>query len=388
MQSFMGFCSDEFVGRVRTSNRYPLSKVEYRIRSASDEERSVGWKGTETGSQDCLRELMMNRYRWGTRCKTILQWSMKGQGDPCKQGETAAADGCIPASGESGKREEKSEPDKQDYEVFADAYMKDEQGGFAVFEQIMNKYGIADPRKQRNYLSRALTVAAKRGTPEWLKQEQEENEKRSNEGIDIESTRMPRIQRIEKAADAIQFTDEVVNGRNKTFDIWGKDEYGNRTYLFKTPSGSYEMNMIGDHLPTLQFEDASGDYHVTGAGGAHEVFSKSSAAFVAYLKHENPESVQFSAEEKSRQKLYDRLAKTVAAIQPGYSVISVGDDPKHYLVVKRDKLPEYMKLAKEKFGKRGIEPEVLVKSLKSEVLEEWMVPTIGKSKLKERYGRD
>ena len=110
------------------------------------------------------------------------------------------------------------------------------------------------------------------------------------------------------------------------------------------------------------FEDEKGSFQVTGkagAGEAREVMTKVAAALVAYAQAKNPPIVWFTAAEPSRQKLYDRLAKTLTTILPQYSAMTAvtSDGPKHYAVVHRDIRDEVKRVVHER---TGFEPTVIV----------------------------
>lgn len=105
---------------------------------------------------------------------------------------------------------------------------------------------------------------------------------------------------------------------------------------------------------------------ITGAGSASEVFSNVMAASVAYVKEHDPDAVTFSAAEPSRQKLYDRVVKTLAKVADGYVALSVNpiataENPnagyRQYVVVKRENKDAAIELIKQRTGK---DPKVLV----------------------------
>ncbi len=75
------------------------------------------------------------------------------------------------------------------------------------------------------------------------------------------------------------------------------------------------------------------DDDVWGKGEAFEIFSKVVPSIVAYAKEMNPKVMHFSAEGESRQRLYDRLVKTVLAADKSRFAISGGKGKyKHYVV--------------------------------------------------------
>jgi predicted butyrate kinase (DUF1464 family) len=96
---------------------------------------------------------------------------------------------------------------------------------------------------------------------------------------------------------------------------------------------------------------------VTGAGNAVEVFSKASASVVSLLKNKDYPVASFTAAEESRQRLYDRMVKTISSVLPEYSAFAhvVSGAPKRYIVVKKNKVEEVRAL----FAGQGGTTEVL-----------------------------
>ena len=146
---------------------------------------------------------------------------------------------------------------------------------------------------------------------------------------------------------------------------WCRDSYGDGLLEFSTSGGSkYKVAAIntgkavaGVPVVDMQFRDDSGSFKVTGAGAAFEVFSNVVPAVVSYLKVKNVKLATFSASEPSRQKLYDRLVKTVAKTLPEYfAVTSMSGSTKYYGVIRREMREQYEQYAKEK----GLVSEVLV----------------------------
>lgn len=164
--------------------------------------------------------------------------------------------------------------------------------------------------------------------------------------------------------------------REITPDVWGKNDENDFSYNFETGSGNgYEITVYKKHIGiigiahTLQFADASGSYSVTGAGGAVEVFSKVTAAVVSLMNGHDIPILTYTAEEKSRQKLYDRLTKTVLNAMPDYDGIFVPSDPKRYIIAKRD----VMDKLKAKFMKpeKSFDPEKPYEEITPEIEDEW-----------------
>ncbi len=165
------------------------------------------------------------------------------------------------------------------------------------------------------------------------------------------SARGGRLGDIVEAASKIKVTDDVIeDGEEVEEGVWGTDFDGNHIYNFSTSAGSAYSILVHKlnagyiqgvrNAYTMQFSDASGGFGVTGAGGAIEVFSKVSAASLAIMKAEQFNVLHFSAAEPSRQKLYDRLVKTLAAAMPGYGAVALvkDGDAKNYLVAKKERI--------------------------------------------------
>lgn len=170
----------------------------------------------------------------------------------------------------------------------------------------------------------------------------------------------------------------------KIFDQWGKDADGDSAMFFTTGEGrEYQITVFprsfaGKDMQELVFQDANGSFEVTGAGGAHEVFRKVVAATAGWVGHEKPEALSFTAAEPSRQKLYDRLVRTTAAVEPDYRAFAIqGQNAKRYLLVRRDKVDDYEKAATA----TGANSEVLVYAkapvwteLTAGIDESWFTP--------------
>lgn len=124
--------------------------------------------------------------------------------------------------------------------------------------------------------------------------------------------------------------------------VWAKTSEGGGLLRFSTSSGAeYRIHAepstsLGVPSINLTFADEAGDFGVTGAGGAHEVFGRVTAAIAAYVQTKSPELITFTAAEKSRRKLYDRLTKTLARVDTTYAAWTV-DKPaaRQYIVFKR-----------------------------------------------------
>lgn len=174
-------------------------------------------------------------------------------------------------------------------------------------------------------------------------------------------------------------------------NIWGRDHGGDRQFSFETSNGNrYDITAydqsgseakLGFPVKTIQFSDASGSFSVTGAGQAHEVFSHVTAAVVALVKKENVEGLHFTAAEKSRQRLYDRLVKTIAAVAPEYAAVAItGGHARSYIVAKR----ELLEANKSKIPASVGKVDVLVNQfvyLQPEIKEFWFSGSRGFSQL-------
>lgn len=142
---------------------------------------------------------------------------------------------------------------------------------------------------------------------------------------------------------------------------WCRDADDDRVYPFETSSGDrYEAVMaltggkfVGHPVVDFQFTDESGSHKITGkqgARGALEVFAKVTPAAVAFVKEESPPVVTFSAAEPSRQRLYDRLVKTLATAVPEYfaAAVKLDDGTKQYVLARREMKEAMIKHVKER----------------------------------------
>lgn len=148
--------------------------------------------------------------------------------------------------------------------------------------------------------------------------------------------RSDNIERYEASTEAVQK------------DVWAKDQAEDSMSLkFSTSNGKDYSIDVREHkiggitTHDVEFNDESGStskerFGVTGAGNAHEVFGKVVPSIVAYAQKMDPTVMSFSAAEPSRQKLYDRLVKTVARVLPDYKAVSA-DMPgkREYVIVRR-----------------------------------------------------
>jgi hypothetical protein len=125
---------------------------------------------------------------------------------------------------------------------------------------------------------------------------------------------------------------------------WGPaGRYGHRL-AFSTPAGTYTASVSppkkGLH-PQFTFEDAGDEVGITGAGHAVEVFSKVAPALVAYLHHFKPDTLQFTAAEKSRRRLYDSLTEALPHLNPEYTVSSEDQGQNKVYTLQKAKQAKY-----------------------------------------------
>ena len=168
-------------------------------------------------------------------------------------------------------------------------------------------------------------------------------------------------------------------GESGPENVWGADSTAPRDqlYRFTTSGGSgYEITAAREEkmFPTgpddqasmqrikaldFMFTDATGNVNITGkagASGAVEVFKTVTTAIAAMVKRENPDVITFSAADASRQKLYDRLTKTVAGLFPEYAAFAgetEGGRYKQYAAVKRPLKEVAIDYAKAEAARHG-----------------------------------
>ena len=99
------------------------------------------------------------------------------------------------------------------------------------------------------------------------------------------------------------------------WNTWGT-EAETSVYLFKTPSGRPFQIMLEDNH--LLFTDDEQDSSTTGRGEAHHIFSEVAKATAAIATRTNIDQIYFTADSdsKGRQRLYSRLASSLAALVP------------------------------------------------------------------------
>lgn len=135
-------------------------------------------------------------------------------------------------------------------------------------------------------------------------------------------------------------------GATDVLDKWGVGDNGRSVMLFETSAGDrYKIQSgigfssdqikqsLGVPVETIEFSDPDGSYGVTGRGNAKEVFSKVTAATVAYVKANPDKAFYFTAEEESRQSLYEKLVKTTAKVVPGMAAVAVKTPGKYTMFI-------------------------------------------------------
>lgn len=218
--------------------------------------------------------------------------------------------------------------------------------------------------------------------------EDQEAEARSQlaDGFDARESREEFLRQfVEENSDDPRF-----GGGKRTYDTWGKsaEDNGDNQLFFQTSKGNeYEVwdneQAMGQGGVPLRyreigFNDASGDFGVTGAGNAVEVFGKASAAVVKLLKEKDYDVASFTAAEPSRQRLYDRLVRTVSSVMPDYAAFSYQSDPgspRRYVVAKKTKADqiraEFAKLPNGKVDVLANADTPQLVPLTPEVREDW-----------------
>ena len=156
--------------------------------------------------------------------------------------------------------------------------------------------------------------------------------------------------------------------------VWGLDSEGDRAYVFETKAGNeYQVwavegsggptARLGEPVTEIGFHDADGHYGITGAGNALEVFRRVTESTTALIQEKEYPIIYFSAAEPSRQKLYDRLVKSIAKDLPQYSAVA-GTYPsgiRGYVIAGKDKIADIM----DKLSNYDVEPKVLVEGTRA-----------------------
>lgn len=276
-------------------------------------------------------------------------------------------------------REHLSEGAEEAVEFIGDwaGYSKRHYGGAGLeaFEAALRESGYLEGEGAEGFLEalESLRAEAEEAVTAAIVEESErqENDRRRELEDEYDDTDAPRVDYLREFYD--RHEDEPrYSGVDKREGEWQKDDDG-YVYSFRTSADRlYEINVIesgrtlpgGVTVPEVQFSDARGEFGVTGAGGAREVLSTVTSAVVAYALRKDPTGFAFTAAERSRRSMYDRLAKTVAAVLPDYSVLAMDRGPvRYYLVVKRDRRDFALGELSRASGEVGAKPEILVKWL-------------------------
>lgn len=154
-------------------------------------------------------------------------------------------------------------------------------------------------------------------------------------------------------------------------NVWGQDDSTMPVFWFKASNGlKYKIEVAPTDEPMraaeLIFSDEKGKIGVTGAGGAAEVFTTVIAASTALLRARKPRVVIFSAAGEGdegdqratgRQRLYERLAKGIAAMNGEYVAVAFpGANPSetgYYAIARRELLQQVLDTTRKNTGKVG-----------------------------------
>jgi hypothetical protein len=99
-------------------------------------------------------------------------------------------------------------------------------------------------------------------------------------------------------------------------------------------------------------------FGITGKGGANDVFMNVMGSIQKLMDVESPDVVTFSAAEPSRRKLYDRIVKTMAKLNPSMSAVYLEEGgARYYAVTPRENKEKVLAYVKQK---HEMEPTVLV----------------------------
>lgn len=157
-------------------------------------------------------------------------------------------------------------------------------------------------------------------------------------------------------------------------ELFGKDQASPLEWDYATSGVAYASGVVGigghevnidmtfsnedDGIVNIEFM-VGGSFELTGKGGASQVFSTVIEAVKQYVE-ENPEvtTLTFTAEEKSRAKMYDTIAKRVAK-QVGWHVVPHAEliaDPKfktlisygaYSFAIEKGQAPEHRQVAQQ-----------------------------------------
>lgn len=164
-----------------------------------------------------------------------------------------------------------------------------------------------------------------------------------------------------------RFGGGYVNVEDVDLDTWVRESDGDYVCRFETPGGiTYEAMVVydprtrfeGEAVPDLEFRNVSegGTFGITGSGEAFAVFAKVVPILVAFVQRMGEPVMTFSAAEKSRMKLYDRLARTVVSVVPGYTAVAANKAYQRFYVIMKTELKErVLEMIKERSPDLAVE---------------------------------
>jgi hypothetical protein len=252
-------------------------------------------------------------------------------------------------------------PTKEKLREIVDEWYQDsnEHGGDAIdgLRSELEKGGAhRDHLQFLTDLRTAYDKEREKAEESWFNDHRSEAGELARDNYDNSDDRHKYLRRFHKD-NPERFSGENTNPRDK----WLVDKDKDRSLFFDTKAGeTYEIwdqsrsaPELGIKWREIGFNDSSGSFDVTGKGSAVEVIGKASSSIVALLKAEQYDIASFTAAEKSRQKLYDRLTKTISSVLPEYAALAKSSEsgPKRYVVVKKSKLEETKKLLESQPGK-------------------------------------
>lgn len=158
---------------------------------------------------------------------------------------------------------------------------------------------------------------------------------------------------------------ERFEGGSLRKNMWGLDGDGDDAYTFEVGGQEFQASVWSKfkaqdvNIKEFAFHNESkNSYGVTGtfkeeASKAREVFTQISSAAVAYLSKTDTPALYFSAAEPSRQKLYDRLVKTVSKVLPQYSAFAAttqGGNRSYVIALRGDTMDKIKAEAEKRLG--------------------------------------
>jgi hypothetical protein len=198
-----------------------------------------------------------------------------------------------------------------------------------------------------------------------------------------------RAKMIADEAARIPVTEDVIRPGPMTKNKWEVDpDYGDRRYNFVTSGGAIyriaaEPGRAGNETGfDVSFTDAGGSVAVTGAGHAHEVFTRVATAVTALIRAKTPAVVTFTAAEPSRVKLYDRLVRALVAVNAGYAAFKLPGraGSGEYVVVRKELMDKVLATVKDERYANQPAPQILAYAervgtpLAAELDEAWFTP--------------